>query len=78
MPKNRIKLPINAIDIVRHRTWTGLTVAELFHAGRLGSNGADRENIIRMTHHIYQAKDLEELHALIDLAHEAHAYLLSE
>ena len=71
-------LPINMIDIVRYKNWTGLTVAELFHAGRLGSNGADKKNIERFALHMHQPRDLDEHHALMSLANEAYEYLLTE
>ena len=71
-------LPIKMIDLVRYKNWTGLTVAELFHAGRLGSNGADKKNIERFALHMHQPRDLEEHHALMALANDAYEYLVNE
>ena len=71
-------LPIKMIDLVRYKNWTGLTVAELFHAGRLGSNGADKKNIERFAIHMHQPRNLDEHHALMSLANEAYEYLLTE
>jgi len=53
-------------------------VAELFHAGRLGSNGADKKNIERFALHMHQPRDLDEHHALMALANDAYEYLLNE
>ena len=72
------KLPIKMIDIVRSNTWTGLTIAELFHAGRLGSNGSDKRNIELLAAQLYEPQDLEEYTELMKLANEAYEYLLSE
>jgi len=78
MTTTQVTLPIHMIDIVRYKNWTGLTVAELFHAGRLGSNGSDKRNIERFALHMYQPRDLEEHHALMALANDAYEYLLNE
>lgn len=78
MTTTQTKLPINAIDLVRYKNWTGLTVAQLFHAGRLGSNGADKKNIERFALHMHQPRNLEEHHALMSLANDAYEYLLNE
>jgi hypothetical protein len=72
------KLPIKMIDIVRSNTWTGLTIAELFHAGRLGSNGSDKRNIELLAAQLYEPQDLEEYKELMKLANEAYEYLLTE
>lgn len=78
MTTTQVTLPIHMIDIVRYKTWTGLTVAQLFHAGRLGSNGSDKKNIELIAPHIYQPRDLDEHHALMSLANDAYEYLLNE
>jgi len=71
-------LPIKMIDIVRHRTWSGLTVAELFHAGRLGRMEASKDNIERIARHMHEPIDLDEHAALMALANEAYEYLIFE
>ena len=78
MKTETTKLPIKMIDIVRHRTWSGLTVAELFHAGRLGRLGAAKDNIERIARHIHEPRDLDEYDTLMALANEAYEYLIFE
>lgn len=71
-------LPINMIDFVRARNWTGLTVAELYHAGRLGTEDAAKKNIEHMATQFYEPLDLDEYKALMALANEAYEYLVWE
>ena len=78
MTTTQVTLPIHMIDLVRYKTWAGLTVAELFHAGRLGSNGADKRNIERIAVQMHQPRDLDEFYALMALANDAYEYLLNE
>ena len=78
MTTTQVTLPIHMIDIVRYKNWTGLTVAQLFHAGRLGSNGSDKKNIERFALNMHQPRDLDEHHALMALANDAYEYLLNE
>ena len=73
-----MKLPIKPIDLVHYTNWTGLTVAELFHAGRLGSDGADKKNIEQLARQFHPPRTPLEYQALLEIANEAYEYLLDE
>lgn len=66
------------IDIVRCRTWTNETVAELFHLGRLGEDAQEKKNIEQLAQQFYPPKTHEEREALIEIANDAYTYLINE